>query len=103
LTGSKTTGIALVQEKADGIAVLNLMALVHRGRQISQALRPRRALRRVGAAPTCVIAQPGSTTGLALRAGSRQAFASGRFDHVVGLARHALGTGVGAVDGAGAL
>ena len=44
--GSKTTGIALVQEKADGIAVLNLMDLVHRGRQISEALTQRRALRR---------------------------------------------------------
>jgi len=44
--GSQTTGIALVREKADGIAVLNLMELVHRGRQISEALRQRRALRR---------------------------------------------------------
>jgi 5-methylcytosine-specific restriction endonuclease McrA len=44
--GSKTTGIALVLEKKDSIAVLNLFDLVHRGLQISKALTGRRQLRR---------------------------------------------------------
>ena len=54
--GSKTTGLALVRdvEKVDaltgeiqtGVAVLNLMELVHRGRQISEALTARRQMRR---------------------------------------------------------
>ena len=53
--GSKTTGIALVRdiESVDvsageiqrGAAVLNLMELVHRGRQISEALTARRQMR----------------------------------------------------------
>ena len=44
--GSKVTGVALVREADDGIAVLNLFELVHRGRQISEALTARRAFRR---------------------------------------------------------
>ena len=44
--GSKTTGIALVREKKDAIAVLNLFELAHRGKQISKALTARRQLRR---------------------------------------------------------
>jgi 5-methylcytosine-specific restriction endonuclease McrA len=44
--GSKTTGIALVREFDDGIAVLNLFDLLHRGRQISEALTARRNMRR---------------------------------------------------------
>jgi 5-methylcytosine-specific restriction endonuclease McrA len=45
--GSKVTGIALVRTQDDGgIAVLNLVELVHRGRQISEALTARRAMRR---------------------------------------------------------
>ena len=45
--GSKTTGIALVREDLDGgVAVLNLFELAHRGRQISEALTARRAMRR---------------------------------------------------------
>jgi 5-methylcytosine-specific restriction endonuclease McrA len=54
--GSKTTGIALVREnqKVDACTgeirreaiVLNLMELVHRGRQISEALTARRQMRR---------------------------------------------------------
>ncbi|WP_233880223.1 RNA-guided endonuclease IscB [Paraburkholderia flagellata] len=44
--GSKVTGVALVREADDGIAVLNLFELVHRGRQISEALSARRAFRR---------------------------------------------------------
>ncbi len=44
--GSKTTGIALVREVEDGAAVLNLFELVHRGRQISEALTARRQMRR---------------------------------------------------------
>jgi 5-methylcytosine-specific restriction endonuclease McrA len=44
--GSKETGIALVREKADGIAVLNLFELIHRGRQISEALTQRANYRR---------------------------------------------------------
>jgi len=54
--GSKTTGLALVRqievidratgEIQSGAAVLNLMELVHRGRQISEALTARRAMRR---------------------------------------------------------
>lgn len=54
--GSKVTGIALVRETqtvrpetgatACGAAVLNLLELVHRGRQISEALTARRAMRR---------------------------------------------------------
>ena len=54
--GSKTTGLALVREVKvvdvstgeiqSGVAVLNLMELVHRGRQISEALTARRQMRR---------------------------------------------------------
>lgn len=44
--GSKTTGVALVREQGDGIAVLNLFELTHRGRQISEALTARRNMRR---------------------------------------------------------
>jgi hypothetical protein len=45
--GSQITGLALVRETADhGRAVLNLFELVHRGRQISQALTARRSMRR---------------------------------------------------------
>lgn len=45
--GSKTTGIALVRITAEnGVAVLNLFDLMHRGRQISEALTARRAMRR---------------------------------------------------------
>lgn len=54
--GSKVTGIALVRnvEQVDtatgevrhGIAVLNLFELIHRGRQISEALTARRSMRR---------------------------------------------------------
>lgn len=54
--GSKTTGLALVRDTEQvetssgeiqrGAAVLNLFELVHRGRQISEALTARRAMRR---------------------------------------------------------
>jgi 5-methylcytosine-specific restriction endonuclease McrA len=45
--GSKTTGMALVRETSDsGQVVLNLSELVHRGRQISEALTARRQMRR---------------------------------------------------------
>lgn len=54
--GSKITGIALVRERCDTdgktgevrteAAVLSLVELVHRGRQISEALIQRRAFRR---------------------------------------------------------
>ncbi|WP_429289892.1 RNA-guided endonuclease IscB [Paraburkholderia sp. CI3] len=44
--GSKVTGIALVREAEHCVAVLNLFELVHRGRQISEALTARRAFRR---------------------------------------------------------
>jgi 5-methylcytosine-specific restriction endonuclease McrA len=44
--GSKVTGMALVRAFDDGIAVLNLFDLVHRGRQISEALTARRSMRR---------------------------------------------------------
>jgi RRXRR protein/HNH endonuclease len=44
--GSKITGIALVRETESGQAVLNLFELVHRGRQISEALSARRNMRR---------------------------------------------------------
>jgi len=45
--GSKITGLALVRETADhGRAVLNLFELIHRGRQISEALTARRSMRR---------------------------------------------------------
>jgi len=45
--GSKTTGMALVREADDGgIAALNLFELIHRGRQISEALTARRHMRR---------------------------------------------------------
>jgi hypothetical protein len=45
--GSKTTGMALVREIETGsIAVLNLFELIHRGRQISEALTARRNMRR---------------------------------------------------------
>ncbi len=54
--GSKTTGLALVREMQtvdavtgevqQGVAVLNLLELAHRGRQISEALTARRQMRR---------------------------------------------------------
>lgn len=54
--GSKTTGLALVRDTEHidtdtgeiqrGAAVLNLLELVHRGRQISEALTARRSMRR---------------------------------------------------------
>ena len=45
--GSKTTGIALVREVEGGsIAALNLFELIHRGRQISEALTARSNMRR---------------------------------------------------------
>ena len=54
--GSKTTGLALVRdtetvdattgESQRGAAVLSLLELVHRGRQISEALTARRSMRR---------------------------------------------------------
>ncbi|SAL85197.1 HNH endonuclease [Caballeronia terrestris] len=43
--GSKVTGVALVREFNSGIAVLNLFSLMHRGRQISEALVTRRNFR----------------------------------------------------------
>jgi 5-methylcytosine-specific restriction endonuclease McrA len=56
--GSKFTGIALVREVeatapdtgeiTSGVAVLNLFELMHRGRQISEALTARRQMRRRG-------------------------------------------------------
>ena len=44
--GSKTTGVALVRESDTGTVVANLMEIVHRGRQISEALTARRSMRR---------------------------------------------------------
>lgn len=44
--GSKTSGIALVREADNGIAALNLFELIHRGKQISEALTARRSMRR---------------------------------------------------------
>lgn len=46
--GSKTTGIALVREVSEStdVAVLSLMELLHRGRQISEALTARSQMRR---------------------------------------------------------
>lgn len=46
--GSKTTGITLVREVSESadVAVLSLMELVHRGRQISEFLTVRRQMRR---------------------------------------------------------
>ncbi len=45
--GSKTTGVALVRETPSGaVAVLGLLELGHRGRQISEALTARRQMRR---------------------------------------------------------
>jgi len=46
--GSKTTGIALVREVSEStdVAILGLMELVHRGRQISESLTARRQMRR---------------------------------------------------------
>lgn len=45
--GSKITGMALVRHQEDGgVAVLNLFDLVHRGRQISEALTARQSMRR---------------------------------------------------------
>jgi 5-methylcytosine-specific restriction endonuclease McrA len=43
--GSKTTGLALVRNSGNGVAVLNLFELTHRGRQISEALTARRGMR----------------------------------------------------------
>lgn len=47
--GSKTTGLAVVRVSGaslEHVAVVSLMELVHRGRQISEALTARRAMRR---------------------------------------------------------
>src|SRR6201746_135696 len=44
--GSKTTGMALVREFDGGIVVPNLFDLMHRGRQISEALTARASMRR---------------------------------------------------------
>ena len=44
--GSKVTGMALVRDVGSGAAVLNLFELIHRGRQISEALTARGNLRR---------------------------------------------------------
>lgn len=44
--GSKTTGMALVREQAGTVFVLKLFELIHRGRQITEALTARRAMRR---------------------------------------------------------
>ncbi|WP_246530276.1 RNA-guided endonuclease IscB [Paraburkholderia podalyriae] len=44
--GSKVTGVALVSDAEHAVIVLNLFELVHRGRQISEALTARRAFRR---------------------------------------------------------
>jgi len=46
--GSETTGMALVRETAqNGVAVINLFELMHRGKQISEALTSRREHRRL--------------------------------------------------------
>jgi len=46
--GSKTTGMALVRETGqNGVAVINLFELMHRGKQISEALTARRGHRRL--------------------------------------------------------
>lgn len=44
--GSRTTGLALVRESGADAAVLNLFELIHRGRQISEALTARSNFRR---------------------------------------------------------
>ena len=44
--GSKTTGVALVRDVGGDVVVLSLAELVHRGRQISEALTARRSMRR---------------------------------------------------------
>ena len=44
--GSKVTGMALVREFNGGVAVLSLFDLMHRGRQISEALMARAGMRR---------------------------------------------------------
>lgn len=44
--GSQTTGVALVREAAETTVVISLLEMVHRGRQISEALTARRAMRR---------------------------------------------------------
>lgn len=44
--GSQYTGMALVREQESVDAVLNLFEIAHRGRQISEALTARRAMRR---------------------------------------------------------
>ena len=44
--GSKVTGMALVREFNGGVAVLSLFDLMHRGRQISEALTARASMRR---------------------------------------------------------
>jgi 5-methylcytosine-specific restriction endonuclease McrA len=44
--GSKTTGIAVVRETTSSIVVISLIELVHRGREISEALTQRASFRR---------------------------------------------------------
>ena len=50
--GSKVTGMALVREFDGGVAVLKLFDLMHRGRQISEALTARRNMRMAAAVAT---------------------------------------------------
>ena len=91
--GSKTTGLALVRATGDGAAVLNLFELLHRGRQISEALTARRQMRRRrrGAnlryrAPA--LSQPGQQTA---RLAGALAPAPRRHDLGLGVAPPALG------------
>ena len=45
--GSKATGMAVVREAVNATVVISLFELMHRGRQISEALTSRRSMRRV--------------------------------------------------------
>lgn len=73
--GSKETGVAIVREAihdTDGTRtaiVLSLAEIVHRGRQISEALTARRSIRRARRGRRPATALPASTTGASQRAG----------------------------------
>ena len=72
--GSKTTGLAVVREHAEGLHVLCLAEITHRGGTVAKGMKARSAYRRrPGGTRTCDIASHGSTIVGAPRAGSRRA------------------------------
>ncbi len=73
--GSKTTGIAVVQETTG--RVVAAAEVEHRGQAIKASLDSRRALRRNRRARKTRYRAPGATTARGRRGGSRQAWRAG--------------------------